>query len=86
MTAVNAQRATDDLPLARRCASGDAEAIRIVTRANNQRLFRAAWSILKDRSEAEELADVRLGFTPQLLVLAVCFDKERRSALDECNR
>ena len=33
----------------------------------------------EDRSEAEELADVRLGFTPQLLVLAVCFDKERRS-------
>ena len=54
MTAANAQRATDDLPLARRCASGDAEAIRIVTRANNQRLFRAAWSILKDRSEAED--------------------------------
>ena len=40
----------------------------------------------EDRSEAEELADVRLHFTPQLLVLAVCFDKERRTALDECNR
>ena len=40
----------------------------------------------EDRSEAEELADVRLDFTPQLLVLAVCFDKERRTALDECNR
>jgi hypothetical protein len=40
----------------------------------------------EDRSEAEELGDVRLGFTPQLLVLAVCFDKERRTALHECNR
>jgi RNA polymerase sigma-70 factor (ECF subfamily) len=54
MNAANAQRATDDLALAQRCASGDSEAIRIVTRANNQRLFRAAWSILKDRSEAED--------------------------------
>jgi RNA polymerase sigma-70 factor, ECF subfamily len=54
MTAATAQRASDDLALARRCASGDSEAIRLVTGANNQRLFRAAWSILKDRSEAED--------------------------------
>ena len=39
----------------------------------------------EDRSEAEELADVRLGFTTQLLVLAICSDKERRTALHECN-
>jgi hypothetical protein len=39
-----------------------------------------------DRSEAEELADVRLGFTTELLVLAICSDKERRTALHECNR
>ena len=29
-------------------------ALRQVITANNQRLFRAAWSILKDRGEAEE--------------------------------
>jgi len=50
----SAQLASDDLSLARRCAGGDVEAVRIVTAANNQCLFRAAWSILKDRSEAED--------------------------------
>jgi RNA polymerase sigma-70 factor (ECF subfamily) len=46
--------ALDDAELARLCASRDADAVRHVLTANNQRLFRAAWSILKDRSEAEE--------------------------------
>jgi len=46
--------ALGDLDLARRCAARDAGAIRFVITANNQRLFRAAWSILKNRSEAEE--------------------------------
>lgn len=46
--------AVDDLDLARRCAVGDEAAVRLVTTANNQRLFRAAWSILKDRGEAED--------------------------------
>ena len=54
MSAANAHRASDDLVIARRCASGDIDAIRLLTGANNQRLFRAAWSILKDRSEAED--------------------------------
>ena len=43
-----------DLHLARRCAARDPAAIRELTAANNQRLFRAAWSILNDRAEAEE--------------------------------
>jgi RNA polymerase sigma-70 factor, ECF subfamily len=43
-----------DLALAQRCAAGDEAAVRLVTSANNQRMFRAAWSILKDRSEAED--------------------------------
>ena len=43
-----------DTELARLCASRDRGAIRHVTTANNQRLFRTAWSILKNRSEAEE--------------------------------
>lgn len=54
MNAVQPQRAPDDLDLARRCATGDVEAIKLLTAANNQRLFRAAWSILKDHSEAED--------------------------------
>ena len=43
-----------DAELARLCARRDPAALRQVITANNQRLFRAAWSILKDRSEAEE--------------------------------
>jgi RNA polymerase sigma-70 factor (ECF subfamily) len=43
-----------DVELARRCVARDAAALRHVVTANNQRLFRAAWSILKDRGEAEE--------------------------------
>jgi RNA polymerase sigma-70 factor (ECF subfamily) len=45
---------TGELNLARRCSGGDESAIRLVTGTNNQRLFRAAWSILKDRGEAED--------------------------------
>ncbi|MGQ0559534.1 MAG: RNA polymerase sigma factor, partial [Sphingosinicella sp.] len=44
----------DDRALARLIAHRDAEAVRLVTRRNNQRLFRTAWSILKDRAEAED--------------------------------
>lgn len=44
----------DDLTLARLCAEHRPEALRHVITGNNQRLFRAAWSILKDRGEAEE--------------------------------
>lgn len=54
MSVVAAQPKNDDLVVARRCAAGDIEAIRRLTRDNNQRLFRAAWSILKDQSEAED--------------------------------
>jgi RNA polymerase sigma-70 factor (ECF subfamily) len=43
-----------DIELARLCAQRDEAAFRQVITANNQRLFRAAWSILKDRSESEE--------------------------------
>jgi RNA polymerase sigma-70 factor (ECF subfamily) len=47
-------RRIGDAELARLCAARDAGAIRQVVTANNQRLFRTAWSILKHRSEAEE--------------------------------
>jgi RNA polymerase sigma-70 factor (ECF subfamily) len=46
--------AIDDIALARLCGRRDREAVRHLVTSNNQRLFRAAWSILKDRSEAEE--------------------------------
>ena len=32
----------------------DAHAVRLITTRNNQRLFRAAWSILKNRADAED--------------------------------
>ena len=44
----------DDGALAQLVAVRDVEAVRLVTRRNNQRLFRAAWSILKNRAEAED--------------------------------
>jgi RNA polymerase sigma-70 factor (ECF subfamily) len=43
-----------DGELARLCAARDADAVRHVIGTNNQRLFRTAWSILRDKSEAEE--------------------------------
>jgi RNA polymerase sigma-70 factor (ECF subfamily) len=47
-------KALGDVELARRCAARDREAIRHVIAGNNQRLFRTAWSILKNRHDAEE--------------------------------
>ena len=47
-------QALDDLALARLCGQRNRQAMRHVVTANNQRLFRAAWSILKDRIEAED--------------------------------
>src|SRR5262245_50478295 len=44
-----------DIELARRIAQRDSMAARVVIRRNNQRLFRAAWSVFKDRSEAEDV-------------------------------
>jgi RNA polymerase sigma-70 factor (ECF subfamily) len=44
----------DDQALVRLIAARDPAAVRLVTQRNNQRLFRAAWSILKNRAEAED--------------------------------
>ena len=44
----------DDLALAALIAAGDSAAVRLLTERNNQRLFRAAWSILRNRAEAED--------------------------------
>ncbi|HEY3811856.1 MAG TPA: RNA polymerase sigma factor [Caulobacteraceae bacterium] len=56
MTAAHARslEALDDLALAQCAAGRDADAVRLITTRNNQRLFRAAWSVLKNRAEAEE--------------------------------
>jgi RNA polymerase sigma-70 factor, ECF subfamily len=52
--AVQDVTACDDVELACRIARSDPAAVRLMTERNNQRLFRAAWSILGDRSEAED--------------------------------
>jgi RNA polymerase sigma-70 factor, ECF subfamily len=46
--------ALDDGALAALVAARDAGAVRLLTMRNNQRLFRAAWSILRNRAEAED--------------------------------
>jgi len=43
-----------DIELAKLIAQRDSLAVRVVTRRNNQRLYRTAWSVLKDRPDAEE--------------------------------
>lgn len=43
-----------DVELAERLVARDPVAVRLVTTRNNQRLYRAAWSILRNRAEAED--------------------------------
>ncbi len=43
-----------EFELARRIADRDEGALAFLMQCNNQRLFRTAWSILKDRDEAED--------------------------------
>ena len=43
-----------DIELAALVVRRDATAVRLITRRNNQRLCRAAWSVLENRAEAEE--------------------------------
>jgi RNA polymerase sigma-70 factor (ECF subfamily) len=43
-----------DLDLARLIGARDSAAVRLVTQRNNQRLFRTAWSVLRNREEAED--------------------------------
>jgi RNA polymerase sigma-70 factor (ECF subfamily) len=52
-TALDYEQASD-IELCRLVVRRDAQAVRLITRRNNQRLFRAAWSILKNRADAEE--------------------------------
>jgi RNA polymerase sigma-70 factor (ECF subfamily) len=66
----------DDAALAVLIAARDPAAVRLVTTRNNQRLFRAAWSILKDRSEAEDAVQ-----TAYLRAFAAISGFEARSSL-----
>ena len=43
-----------DVELARHVVRRDPHAVRVITGRNNQRLYRAAWSVLRNRAEAEE--------------------------------
>jgi len=43
-----------DVELARLVVQRDPQAVRVITGRNNQRLYRAAWSVLRDRAEAED--------------------------------
>jgi RNA polymerase sigma-70 factor, ECF subfamily len=68
--------AMDDVNLARLISARDAEAVRFVTTRNNQRMFRAAWSILKHRADAEDAVQ-----TAYLRAFAAIETFEGRSAL-----
>lgn len=69
-------RAIGEVELARLCGARDRGAIKHVIGANNQRLFRTAWSILKNRAEAEEAVQ-----SAYLLAFANMAKFEGRSAL-----
>lgn len=43
-----------DLELTERAAGRDGTAVRLITTRHNQRLYRAAWSILRNRADAED--------------------------------
>jgi RNA polymerase sigma-70 factor (ECF subfamily) len=69
-------RAIGDVELARLCGQRDRGAIEHLIGANNQRLFRTAWSILNNRAEAEEAVQ-----SAYLLAFANIGTFEGRSAL-----
>lgn len=71
-----AVRPLTEIELAERCRARDRDAICAIVTANNQRLFRAAWSVLKNRSEAEEA--VQAGYLSAFAGIAAF---EGRSAL-----
>lgn len=56
MTALSARAYEEltDLQLATCVQRREARAVRLVTKRNNQRMYRTAWSILRNRSEAED--------------------------------
>jgi RNA polymerase sigma-70 factor (ECF subfamily) len=69
-------RSLADAELARLCAARDRGAITHVITCNNQRMFRTAWSILRNRAEAEECVQAAY-----LAAFAAIGSFEGRSAL-----
>ena len=65
-----------DLDLTGLMAARDPAAVRLITQRNNQRLFRTAWSILKNRAEAEDAVQ-----SAYLHACAAIGDFEGRSSL-----
>jgi RNA polymerase sigma-70 factor (ECF subfamily) len=66
----------DDVALARLAEARNPNAVRLITERNNQRLFRAAWSVLRDRAEAEDAVQ-----SAYLRAFAAIGNYEGRSAL-----
>lgn len=54
MDAARDYQTLSELELATLAHGRDAAAIRVLTTRNNQRLYRAAWSVLRNRADAEE--------------------------------
>ncbi|MFT3726215.1 MAG: RNA polymerase sigma factor [Terricaulis sp.] len=54
MDAARDYQTLSELELATRAHARDSQAIRLLTTRNNQRLYRAAWSVLRNRPDAEE--------------------------------
>ena len=54
MDGARAYESLSELELAERALARDAHAIRLITTRHNQRLYRAAWSVLRNRADAEE--------------------------------
>ena len=65
-----------DAELAALAAARDPGAVRLITQRNNQRLFRTAWGILKNRDEAEDAVQ-----SAYLKAFAAIGDFEGRSSL-----
>lgn len=68
--------ALDDIELARLVSERDPHAVRLVTTRNNQLLYRTAWSILKNRADAEDAVQ-----TTYLKAFAAIGGFEARAAL-----
>lgn len=65
-----------DIDLTGLMAARDPAAVRLITQRNNQRMFRAAWSILKNHAEAEDAVQ-----SAYLHAFAAIGDFEGRSSL-----
>ena len=68
--------AMPDYELAALCAASDPHALRHLITANNQRLFHAAWSVLRNRADAEDVVQASYA-----RALAAIGNFEGRSAL-----